>query len=295
MRAFAYVAPRSVAEAASALCAHPGQARLIAGGQSLLLAMKERTVTPSVLVSLGGVPELRGWHYGESGELVIGATTTYADLVHAVLSGWHAVISAVAGDLADRPVRTMGTIGGALCQADPKFDMPALAAGLDTRLEVTSADGTRTLTVSELYRADGRIALRADEVLTSIRFPELTRFSGAAFEKFRYRVFDAALVSATCAVRLDPEGGVAEARIAVGAVRPSPVLAEDAAQRLIGRPLAVPETEQVAAAVADEICPESSCRTSVERYQRELIAVLVQRALVRALDQATPDRARSQP
>ena len=295
MKAFAYVAPRSVAEAAATLRDHPEQARLIAGGQSLLLAMKERTLTPAVLVSLAGVPELRGWHYGKSGELVIGATTTYADLVSAVLSGWHAVISAVAGDLADRPVRTMGTIGGALCQADPRFDMPALAAALDARFRVTSANASRTLTVSEFYLADGGTALRPDEVLTSIRFPGLGHFSSAAFEKFRYRVFDAALVSAACAVRVDPEGGVAEARIAVGAVQPSPVLAEDTARQLTGRPLAAPETDAVAAAAADEILPESSCRTSMRRYQRELIAVLVQRALARALDQATPDHARSQP
>ncbi|MGH3263793.1 MAG: FAD binding domain-containing protein, partial [Trebonia sp.] len=131
MKPFEFLTPSTLDEALAALHDAPSRTRLIAGGQSLLLEMKERAATPARLVSLGGLGQLRGWRYAEFGELIVGAAITYAALSRARLDGWHGLIPRVAGDLADRPVRTMGTIGGALCQANPRFDMPVLTVGLD--------------------------------------------------------------------------------------------------------------------------------------------------------------------
>jgi carbon-monoxide dehydrogenase medium subunit len=294
VKTFTFLAPESVAEAAQALHDQPGQARLIAGGQSLLLAMKERLATPSLLVSLSRVPELRGWRYAASGELVVGATTTYAVLADARLSRWHAVLPAVAGDLADRPVRTMGTVGGALCQADPRFDMPPLAVGVDAQVQTVTAAGRRTLAASELFKPEGGTTLGADEILASISFPSVERFTGVGFEKFRYRVFDAAILSATCALRIDPGGRVAEARIAIGAAGPAPVLVA-AANELTGEVLTQQHLGDVAAAVSDEVFPAGSCTTALRRYQRELVGVLARRALAKAMHQPSDDQAGSEP
>lgn len=269
MKPFTFLAPAGLDETVALLAEHGPDARVIAGGQSLLLAMKDRLARPSVLVSIAGVPEVRDTRYTDSGELEIGAATTYSGLVASSFDGWHAQISAVAGDLADQPVRNMGTIGGALCQADPRFDMPALAVGLDASLVLASTSGLRTVPAGDFFGTDGGTTLAPGEILVTVRFPVLDRFSGVAFEKFRKRVFDAALVSAVCAVRLAGDGTVSERRIAVGAVAPRPILVAEA-----GR------------AAADEILPESAATTPLRRYQRELVDLLTRRAVSRALDQA---------
>ncbi|KWW97680.1 hypothetical protein TH66_19345 [Carbonactinospora thermoautotrophica] len=285
MKPFTFLVPQALDEAVALLDRHGPDARIIAGGQSLLLAMKERAATPSFLVSLAGVPDVRDWQHTESGELEIGAATTYATLAAASFRGWHAEISAVAGNLADRPVRTMGTIGGALCQADPRFDMPVLAVGLDAAVDVVSTEGGRTLTAAELFAPAGGTTLRPGDILTTVRFPSTGAFSGVAFEKFRQRVFDAALVSAVCALRLDDEGRVTRARLAVGAVAPAPVLAASA-EHMVGRTLTESDVRDIGQVVTDEVLPESAATSSFRRYQRELVTVLVRRAITRALEQA---------
>jgi carbon-monoxide dehydrogenase medium subunit len=265
VKPFTFLAPRGLDEAVAMLGEHGPDARVIAGGQSLLLAMKERLARPSALVSVAGVAGLRDWTYSESGQLDIGAATTYAELAEAALRGWHAEIAAVAGNLADRPVRTMGTLGGALCQADPRFDMPALAVGVGAEVDTVSADGVRTRSADELFRPEGGTVLGPGEILTRVRYPAADAYRAVAFEKFRYRQFDAALVSVVCAVR--PDGSL---RLAVGAVRPRPVL--------------VSATDP--AGIADEVLPAAEATTRLRAYQRELIAVLARRAIDRVNDDA---------
>ena len=266
MKPFTFLAPRALDEAVALLGEHGADARVIAGGQSLLLAMKERLDRPSVLVSLSGVTDLRSWAYADSGQLDVGATATYAELAGAALRGWHTEISAVAGNLADRPVRTMGTVGGALCQADPRFDMPTLAVGVGAEVDTVSGDGVRSRPAAELFRPEGGTVLGPGEILTRVRFPAPGAYRAVAFEKFRYRQFDAALVSVVCAVR--PDGGL---RLVVGAVRPRPVLVTGVTD---------PE------GVADEVLPAAEATTRLRKYQRELIAVLTRRAVTRAQEHA---------
>jgi aerobic carbon-monoxide dehydrogenase medium subunit len=295
VRPFTWLAPQSTADAVALLHEHAPGARVIAGGQSLLLAMKERTARPTHLVSLGGIAELAGIRADDDGGLAVGAATTYATLSRATLPGWHAVLAQVAGDLADRPVRTRGTIGGALCTADPRFDMPALAVGVGARLRITGPGGAREITAEEFARAGGP-ALGADEVLTAVVLPPLPAWDAVVFEKFRHRVFDAAIVSVTCALRRAPDGTVAEARLVVGGPTPAPVLVPGAAALLIvavaGEAAGVVAAGAVADAAADEVLPGGAGAAEAVRYRYELVRTLVRRALTRAAE-APADTQRS--
>lgn len=282
MKAFNYLTPATAAEAVGLLGQHGPQAQVIAGGQSLLLAMKTRTAQPAVLVSLAGAADLSGVRLTESGGLVVGATTTYAALTRVPLTGWHTEIAAIAGNLADRPVRTMGTIGGALCAADPRFDMLPLVAGTGAELEVLGPSGVRTLLAAEFFVPGGGTTLAPDEILAAIRFPAADAFTGVAFEKFRQRTFDSALASVLCAVHTDSGGRIDTARIIVGAVRPVPVLASAGAAALAGTAADDLDPEAVGTRVATEALGASG-GTPLVQYQRELVRALTGRALRTAL------------
>jgi carbon-monoxide dehydrogenase medium subunit len=284
MRPFTYLTPGDAAEAVQLLDAHAPDARVIAGGQNLLLGMKDRTDSPAVLVSLGGVPELRGVRTAESGELVIGAATTYATLARTSFEGWHSEIAAVCGNLADRPVRTMGTIGGSACSADPRYDVPALVTGADATLEILSLGGLRTVGWSEFFLETGGTSMQPGDLLMAIRFPPRERFTAVAFEKFRQRVFDAALASTACAIRVS-DGVVVDLRLAIGATTPRPTLCVNSTAGFVDQPVQALDPVLVADAAATEVLgPEASTDTPHVRYQRALIRSVTRQALDRAID-----------
>lgn len=276
MRPFTWLAPDTTADALALLHEHAPGARVIAGGQSLLLAMKDRTAGPSHLVSLGGIADLAGVANAEDGSLVVGAATTYATLARTALPGWHSVLAEVAGDLADRPVRNRGTIGGALCTADPRYDMPALVVGMGAALRISGAAGDRTVPAEEFLRGPGQTALGPDEILTAIVLPPLSSWDAVVFEKFRHRVFDAAIVSVTCALRRSGDGTSPAARITVGGATPVPVTAPGAA-RLLAEGSAV---DHLGDATADEVLPVLGA-DEAGRYRHELARTLVLRAAAR--------------
>jgi carbon-monoxide dehydrogenase medium subunit len=283
VRPLTFLEPETVEAAVLLLGEHAPGAQPIAGGQSLLLDLKARVVGPSYLVSLAKIGELKGVREADGGELEIGATTTYVDLMRAELDSWHAEISRVAGDLADRSVRNMGTVGGALCQADLAFDLPVLAVGVDAAVLVATASGGRSIPADDFFRPGGGTVREANHLVTAVRFPARSRFTAVAFEKFRYRVFDAALVSVLVAVRVDDVGCVEEARIAVGGVLPRPTLVSAAASRLVGTEVGEVSVADLGALVRDEIFAGVDCAARSAAYQRELLPVLVDRALARTL------------
>ncbi len=286
MKPFTFHRPGNLVEALGLLEQHGGTARVMAGGQSLLLELKERRAQPTAIVLLTGLHELSGWQYGEDGGLELGPTTTYAELVAAAgLRGWHREIAAVAGNLADRPVRTMGTVGGALCQAEARFDMPALVVGAGASVDTLGPEGARTRDAAELFAPGGGSALQPGEILTRVRFPSADAWTGLAFEKFRVRQFDAALASVVCALDVGPDGRVARARLTVGAATPAPTPAPGAADLVVGR-TASQDMADVAAALADEVAPAASAVTRLGRYQRELLPVLARQAIDRAFVQS---------
>ena len=282
MTPFTYHRPSELSDAVALLGESAHQARIIAGGQSLLLWMKDRIARPERLMSIASLPGMKGLRHRDDGVLEIGAATTYATLAQSKLSGWHAEIASVAGNLADRSVRSLGTVGGALCDANPRYDMPTLVVATDATLIVASSAGNREIKAEDFFSLGGGTVLEPCDLLVSIAVPSIDRFDTVAFEKFRHRVFEAAVVSVCCGVKLDAAGGIADLRLAVGAITKAPRLAAHAVDALVGaRPKDV-DVQDVARRVSAELMPAAGLTTRPQAYQAELVISLTARALTRA-------------
>ena len=283
MKPFSFAAPRDIANVLAILGEHGLEARVLAGGQSLNLALKDRSTAPSQVVSIRHLPELRGIHYGEGGTLSIGAATTYAELAQAGLGGWHAELCRAAGDLADRSVRNIATIGGAACQAEPRYDVPALLVGSDASLQLASGDGVRLVPATEFFVAGGGTCLRPCELLTRIVLPPQAAYTGVALEKFRYRAFEAAILIVVCALSVE-DGAARVARMTVGAVGKAPMLPHAASAALLGRRQGDPGLDELADQVSREILPAEQQTSRLRQYQAELVKALTLRAVARAFE-----------
>jgi carbon-monoxide dehydrogenase medium subunit len=280
---FSYQRPESLDAAAAALAAGGPGAKILAGGQSLLLALKERQTRPSGLISLASLAELRGTRIAADGSLEIGAATTYAALAKAVFPGWQQELAAVAGNLADRSVRNIGTIGGGVCQADPRYDMPVLLSAADASFSLVCAQGKRVLATDAFFNKAGGTHIAADEILTTITLPPLTRWSLLVFEKFRFRTFEAAVGTVGLAVAFDDAGKIGQARLSVGVVTKAPALATGAMQAMTGKAPAELRIDEIAVAASEEVLPLTSAVTMQQKYQSELTISLVKRALRRLI------------
>jgi carbon-monoxide dehydrogenase medium subunit len=286
MKPFSYLEPTGVDDAIRMLGEHAAHAKLLAGGQSLLLELKDRSARPGYLVSLARIGELHGWHIADDGALTIGAGTTYSALSRTKFEAWQGEINAVAGNLACRSVRSMATIGGAAAQADPRYDVPTLLVGLDATMTIASSEGKRTIPATTFFKRTGGTCLAPYDILTEVTFPALSRFTAVAFEKFRIRVFDAAIVSVVAAVKVEPSGTIAAARITIGAVDKSPSLALQCAETLVGQKTSAIDLAALGDAVAEEVLPASTATTRNRQYQRELVRSLTAKSVDRVLAQA---------
>lgn len=192
---FEYETASSVSHALSLLAGHGEDAKLIAGGHSLLPMMKLRLAQPAVLVDIARVPELSGIRVSGS-ELVIGATTRHADIASSDLVRAEAPILAyAASQVGDPQIRHRGTIGGSIAHADPSADLPMALTALDGSLEITGQSGVRTVPVSEFFEGFFETALAPDELLTAIRVPR-TGSATWGYQKFVRRANDWAIVGA---------------------------------------------------------------------------------------------------
>jgi carbon-monoxide dehydrogenase medium subunit len=280
VKPFTFVRPTSVAEAVGALESGDGGAQVIAGGQSLLLAMKERLERPSVLVSLRDVAEVIGVSYGDDGTLEIGAATTYWNVQAAEYrTNGHTLLSTVVQDVADVPVKRMGTVGGALCQADPIFDFPLAAVVAEAEVELASSKGSRRLPVSEFLQGPFTTALEPGELLTTIRFPSGVANARTAFVKHRLRRFDPALASVACILVVGDDGRVESARIACGAVGPVPVRVTAAEELLVGNPVTDELAQEAGEKAADAMLEHVGQKMFRQEYRKDVLPVLVARAL----------------
>ena len=282
MKPFTYVRPSSIVEAVDSLAESNGDTRVLAGGQSLLLAMKDRLERPSVLVSLQDIPEIRGITYTATGTLEIGAATTYRELEEAPLrTGSHELLPTVAADVADVPVRRMGTVGGALCQADPTFDFPLAAVVTGAEVDLASGDGTRTLGVEHFLNGPFQTARRPDEVLTTIRFPASDPAARFGFVKHRLRRFDSALVSVACLLSVDGDK-VTSARIAYGAVGPTPLRLTGVEDLLVGNEVSDELAREAGAVAAAAVEVTTTNPVFQASYRREVLPTILARALLAA-------------
>ena len=276
---FDYHRPTTVAEAVGLLQQNP-DAKVLAGGHSLLPAMKLRLAAPSALVDLSQVEGLTG--ISTNGSVVIGAMTTYAELRDsAALKSALPIIPDTAYQVGDPQVQAVGTLGGSLAHADPASDFTAVALALDASVKAVGADGERTISAEDLFVDLFTTSLAADEVLTEIQIPAAAGRTGMAYEKFRHPASGYAVVGVAAVVSVGADGNVETARIAVTGATSKATRATAAEQALVGQPLAA-ESIAAAAALANQGLELNGDHYASAEYRAHLIGVYTRRALERA-------------
>jgi aerobic carbon-monoxide dehydrogenase medium subunit len=272
---FAYEAPESVEEAARMLHESGEDAKLLAGGHSLLPLMKLRLAAPALLVDLRRIPGLHGIEQADGGWR-IGAMTRHADLQATPELGLPAKAASL---IADQQVRNRGTIGGSLAHGDPASDLPAVLVSMDGEVSVRGPGGERTIAAADLFRDYLTTAIEHDEVLTEVRLPSFEGW-GFGYEKFQRRAEDWAMVGASALVRAS--GGTCEdVRIGLTHMGSTPLRATAAEDALRGQELSA-ESIAAAAERADEGTDPPGDLNATPDYKRHLARVLTRRALSRA-------------
>jgi carbon-monoxide dehydrogenase medium subunit len=276
---FDYVAPTSVAEALRALAEAGDDAKVLGGGQSLLPILRMRLNAPTVIVDLGRVEELRGVR-DEGDHVVIGAMTTYADVLASDLVRDHArLLSDAITEVADPQIRHRGTIGGALVHADPAGDVGAPALALDTEFVIARTEGERTVAAADFFRGLFETAVDDGEVLTAIRVPKHSGW-GSRYEKFVRVAHQWSIVAVGATVRVEA-GAIAEARIGLTNMGSTPLRAIAVEQALVGRPATDEAVREACAAAAEGTNPPSDLNGDAD-YRRHLATVLTRRAVLAA-------------
>jgi carbon-monoxide dehydrogenase medium subunit len=285
---FEYQRAGSVDEAIALLNRHGPEARLLAGGHSLLPMMKLRLARPETLIDINGLSEL-DYIRLDGDEIAIGAMTRHASVLDSALLAEHYRIFAEAERvIADPLVRNRGTVGGSICQADPSEDLSAVFAALRGHAVIRSAGGSRTVALRDFHVGPYETAVGAGEMLTEVRIPIRQR-TGSAYEKVERRAGDWSIAAAGTFVQLDGDTieDVGIGITAVGAEQFTCVEAEDA---LRGAPASDEAVAAAAASCADG-CRPSADQRGPEDYKRHLVGVLVARALHRSIASARGDAA----
>jgi CO/xanthine dehydrogenase FAD-binding subunit len=287
--AFDYVVAEDLDMAAAALAAAGDEAKIIAGGQSLVPMLNFRLLRPSVLVDINRIAGLA--FIEEAGQAIrVGALTRHFQLETSPLVARHLpVMSCAMTHVAHLAIRNRGTIGGSLSHADPAAELPMLALLLDAELSVASASGTRTVAARDFFLGAMTVALAPDEIVTDIRLPKLPQHTGWGFGEVARRHGDFAL-TATAATVTVSDGTITEARIALTGVGPTALRASAAETLLLGEALGTSLTSRVIDAVRSSVEPETDLHASSD-YRRHLAGVLAGRAVSAAWRRANADAA----
>ena len=282
---FEYHRPGSVDEALALLERHGGDAKPLAGGQSLVPAMNFRLAQPAVLVDLNGLDALAGIAAVDGG-LRIGAMTRHRAVEKSALVAERAPLLAETMPFIAHPqIRSRGTVGGSLAHADPAAELPAVMVALEATLLLKSRAAERQIAAGQFFTGFFATALEPGELVVAIELPPAAPQTGWAFEEVARRHGDYALVGVAALVTLDGKGRCAKARIALLSVGEGPQLATKAAAALAGQEPAAAAIRAAAEAVNEEIDPPSDIHASAP-YRRQLARVLTRRALERAVARA---------
>jgi carbon-monoxide dehydrogenase medium subunit len=275
--AFDYHAPQSVGEALSLLGRLGSQAKLLAGGHSLLPMMKLRFAQPAHLIDLNRIPELRGIRE-DGAEVVIGAMTTENDLIEsALLQARVPLLPEAARLIGDPQVRNRGTIGGDIAHGDPGNDHPALSIAIDATFVLQGPKGQRSVKADTFFRGTYATALADDEMLIAIRVPAFAPGTGWAYEKLKRKTGDWATAGAAVVLRI-AGGSVGQVRIALTNVAPMAVRAPAAEQALLGQPLT--EATIAAAVTAAMAITDPAADLRGDRdYKTAMAGQMVKRAI----------------
>ena len=279
---FEYYRAGSIAEALSLLGQHSG-AKVLAGGHSLIPAMKVKLADPGVLIDIGRLSELKGIST-RNGSVRIGALTTHAAIAASDLVPQ--ALSEAAGKIGDPQVRNRGTIGGNIVHADPGSDLPTVLTALGARIHITGVHGDRTLASSDFFYGILETAVRQGEIVTAIEVPISAKGCGSAYAKLANPASHYAMVGAAATVTIE-NGLCTKAGVAVGGLTPGPKRASSVEAALVSKNLSVDVIAAAAEAVqhdlGDDILDE--ILAGVE-YRKSMATVFVRRALSAAVERA---------
>lgn len=272
---FDYVAPASLDDALKALAEGGEDAKVLAGGHSLIPLMKLRMAAPSLLVDLRQLDELKAIS-ADNGTVRLGALVTH----HQVATGGFGLASLAASTIADQQVRNMGTIGGTLAHGDPASDMPAVLLAYEGSVVVRGSGGEREIAAADLFEDFLTTAVGEEEILTEVRFPKLDGY-GYGYEKFNRRQEDWAMVAVSALVKKGADGTAEDVRIGLTHMGSVPLRATAAEAALRGKPLTPENIAAAAEQAAEGTEPPADLNASVE-YKQHLARVLTKRALTTA-------------
>ena len=282
---FGYVAAKSVDEALQLLAKHGDGGKLLAGGHSLLPAMKLRLTTPRTLIDLGKVPGLSGVKI-EGSNLIVGALTVHADIASSELVRKHLPgLADAASVIGDMQVRNRGTIGGSVAHADPNADFPVMLTALNASFVVQSSSGSRSIAADDFFTDFYTTAMTANEILTEIRIPLPPARSGTAYVKFPHPASGYAVVSAGVLITRHASGACASARVVLGGLGSGPSRARGTEAELQGKPLTPQAIAAAAAKAAENTDPMDDPYADAE-YKRHMAAVYARRAIEAAVKRA---------
>lgn len=281
---FEYQRASSVSEAIAMLAANP-EAKLLAGGHSLIPAMKLRAAQPATLIDISRIPGLAGIAVS-GGAVKIGALTTHtAVATSAEVKAHCGLLAETAGRIGDQQVRNRGTLGGSLAHADPAADYPTTILALDATITAQGAGGAREIAAKDFFSGLFTTALKADELITAISVPAYGKGTGGAYEKHAHPASGYAVVGVAAVVMVSG-GNVTAARLAVGGATVNPVRAAAAEAALVGKAATAENFAAAAALVAQALSQPLSDHYASGEYRTHLAGVLAKRALAQAASRA---------
>jgi carbon-monoxide dehydrogenase medium subunit len=283
---FEYFRPKNLKEALTLLNKYQDDCKVICGGQSLLILMRQGLVAPKYLIDIKGIPDL-SYIKDEKDGLKIGALTTHRTIEKSpVIKKKYPVLAEMETRLASIQTRNWGTIGGNLCHGDPAGDPAPVLISLNATFKVAGLKGTRSMPAEDFTLDYFEVALEPGELLTEIQIPPVPPRTGTAYTKFNIIESDLATVSAAVSMTMGTGDGVCQnARIALGAAAPAPMRAKKAEAVLKGKKITDALLAQAGEVASTEADPISDMQAS-EEYRRELVKVLVKRMGKEALARA---------
>jgi carbon-monoxide dehydrogenase medium subunit len=279
---FDYAAPDSVDEAVALLASAGDEAKVLAGGQSLLPLLALRLASPSVLVDVGRIDGLGRIEVGADGAVMIGALVRQRAVERdGEMPRWAPLLAQAVPLVGHAAIRNRGTIGGSLAHADPAAELPLVALAAEAVAIVRGPDGERAVAAPDLFAGYFTTSLEPDELLVAVRFPPWPARTGSAVEEFSRRHGDFAVAAVAAVVRLDDRGDVAEVRLALAGVDTTPIRAAGAEKLLAGSTPSPAAWREAGEAAAADLTPPTDLHGTAA-YRRRLVRVLSERALAAA-------------
>jgi aerobic carbon-monoxide dehydrogenase medium subunit len=278
---FEYACPASAAEAVALLAAHDGEAKLLAGGQSLVPMLAFRVASPSLLVDLRKIPELRRIDIADAG-VSLGAMTRWRDILDdARLRSAHPLLVAAVEHVAHYQIRNRGTVGGSLAHADPAAELPGIAVTCEAKIAVVGKAGERVIAAAEFFRGPLMTALQPDEIITAIRLPHWPGARRFGFEEFTRRHGDFALAGAALFYDQDGEGRARNVHVGAIGIADRPLRLSAVEEVLDGKKIEGATIAAAETAACAAVEPPDDIHAG-GGYRKKLIGVMVERALRRA-------------